>query len=186
MAFPAFLDTCVLFGQQVTDLLLHLALRGCFVPYWSHDVLDEMERNVSGKGRTTADAVHSRRARMEAAFPEAMVSGYEALIGDMTNHPGDRHVLAACVRSSAHTLFTFNLKDFPAETLAPLGITAQHPDEFIEHAFGINPAAVIATVRDHRASLMHPHKTADELLDGYLKQGLVTTVSVLRPYTAQL
>ena len=45
---------------------------------------------------------------------------------------------------------------------------------------------VIAAVRDHRASLAHPPKTANELLDGYLKQGLVTTANLLRPYTAQL
>ncbi|HMM57900.1 MAG TPA: hypothetical protein PKD77_09995 [Rudaea sp.] len=81
---------------------------------------------------------------------------------------------------------TFNLKDFPAKTLAPLGITAQHPDEFIEHAFGINPAAVIAAVHDHRASLAHPPKTVDELLDGYLRQGLVTTVGLLRHYAEYL
>ncbi len=158
MAFPAFLDTCVLFGQQVTDLLLHLALRGCFVPYWSHDVLDEMERNVSGKGRTTADAVHSRRVRMEAAFPEAMVSGYEALIGDMTNHPGDRHVLAACVRSSAHTLVTFNLKDFPAAALSPYDIEAKHPDAFVLDQLDLHPlwsrAAVEAMLRKNR---LPPH-----------------------------
>jgi hypothetical protein len=94
--------------------------------------------------------------------------------------------MAAAAKCQAGTIVTFNLRNFPAATLEPLGITAQHPDEFIEHAFGISSAAVIAAVHDHRASLTQPPKTVDELLDGYLKQGLVTTVSLLRPYTAQL
>jgi hypothetical protein len=100
--------------------------------------------------------------------------------------PDDRHVLAAAILCQAGTIVTFNLKDFPAATLEPLGITAQHPDEFIEHTFGISPAAVIAAVNDHRASLRNPPMTVEELLDGYLKQGLVTTVSLLRPYASQL
>lgn len=100
--------------------------------------------------------------------------------------PDDRHVLAAAVMCSAGTIVTFNLDDFPASVLAPWGITAQHPDEFIEHAFGINTAAVIAAVRDLRASLANPARTVDELLDSYLEQGLATTVSLLRPHAVFL
>lgn len=98
----------------------------------------------------------------------------------------DRHVLAAAILCQAGAIVTFNLKDFPAELLAPLGIIAQHPDEFVEHAFGINPAAVIAAVRDHRASLVRPPKSVEELLDCYLKQELVTTARLLRHYADYL
>jgi hypothetical protein len=35
---------------------------------------------------------------MNEAFPDSQVTGYEALIVQMTNHPKDRHVLAAAVR----------------------------------------------------------------------------------------
>ncbi len=48
------------------------------------------------------------------------------------------------------------------------------------------PAAVIAAVRDHRASLTRPAKSVDELLDCNLKQRLVTTVGLLRPHAAYL
>jgi hypothetical protein len=67
--------------------------------------------------------------------------------------------------------------------LAPHGITAQHPDEFIHHAFDLAPAAVCQAVRDHRASLKNPPKSVEELFDTYLQRGLATTVAALRPHS---
>lgn len=139
MAFPVFLDTCTLFGQVLNDLLLSLAEQGCFAPYWSAEVLDAMERNVVAKSRAGAEAIHRRRELMEAAFPEAMVDGYAALTTTMTNHPGDRHVLAACVVSPAQTLVTFNVKDFPAASLAPYDVEVVHPDAFLLDQFDLHP-----------------------------------------------
>jgi hypothetical protein len=43
----------------------------------------------------------------------------------MTNHPKDRHVLAAAVRTGAQTIVTFNLKDLPEAVLAPWNMEAQ-------------------------------------------------------------
>ena len=50
---------------------------------------------------------------MTAAFPEALVTGYESLIKNMTCDEKDRHVLAAADYLPAQTLVTFNTKDFP-------------------------------------------------------------------------
>ena len=61
----------------------------------------------------------------------------------MKNHPKDRHVLAAAVRTGAQTIVTFNLKDFPAEALAPWNIVAQSPDEFLIHQFHLAPEGVV-------------------------------------------
>jgi hypothetical protein len=44
MAFAALLDACVLYPVGVRDLLLSVAERGVYVPYWNADILDEMER----------------------------------------------------------------------------------------------------------------------------------------------
>jgi hypothetical protein len=93
----------------------------------------------------------------------------------------DRHVLAAAILCHAGTIVTYNLKDFPDDVLAPYGISAQHPDQFIEHVHDLAPGALIKAVRDQRASLRNPAKTVDELLDCYLKQGLAATVAILRP-----
>jgi hypothetical protein len=47
------------------------------------------------------------------------------------------HVLAVAIRSNASVIVTFNQTDFPATTLEPLGIEAQHPDEFAEYLFDL-------------------------------------------------
>ncbi|MGH8147982.1 MAG: PIN domain-containing protein [Rhodanobacteraceae bacterium] len=186
--FVAVYDACVLYPAPLRDLLMHLAVSDLFRARWTTRIHDEWMRNLlANRSDLTRAKLERTRDLMDASVPDCLVTGYEGLEAELAlPDPDDRHVLAAAILCQAGTIVTFNLKDFPAETLAPLGITAQHPDEFIEHAFGINPAAVIAAVHDHRASLMHPTKTADELLDGYLKQELVTTVGLLRPYTAQL
>jgi hypothetical protein len=41
-----------------------------------------------------------------------MVADYETLAPQMTNHPKDRHVLAAAVACRADYLVAFNLRDF--------------------------------------------------------------------------
>ena len=139
MAFPVFLDTCTLFGQALTDLLLSLAAQGCFEPYWSREVLDAMERNVVQRGRANADAIHRRRLQMEKAFPAALVEGFEPLIGSMMNDPGDRHVLAACVKSPAQTLVTFNVSDFAAASVVPFDIEVLDPDDFVLDLLDLHP-----------------------------------------------
>lgn len=186
--FVAVYDACVLYPAPLRDLLMHLAVNDLFRARWTTRIHDEWMRNLLAK-RTDLTRAQLERTRdlMDASVPDCLVTGYEGLEAQLTlPDPDDRHVLAAAILCQAGTIVTFNLRDFPAETLEPLGITAQHPDEFIEHTFGINPAAVIAAVHDHRASLKHPPVTVDDLLNGYMKQGLVTTVSLLRPYAAQL
>lgn len=65
---------------------------------------------------------------MRVAFPDTQVEGYEALEPTMTCDPKDRHVLAAAVRSNAALLVTFNLKNFPLDSLTPYNIEVAHPN----------------------------------------------------------
>lgn len=142
MAFPVFLDTCtLLLGQVLNDLLLNLAERGCFAPYWSSEVLDALERNVATTARTDAGLIRRRRLMMELAFPTATLSGYERLVDQMTNDPRDRHVLAACVRSPANALVTYNLKDFPGHSVELYEIEVLHPDQFLLDQLDVNPVS---------------------------------------------
>src|SRR5208282_3003035 len=72
------------------------------------------------------------RALMEAHVINAEVTGYEFLIDTLTlPDPNDRHVLAAAIHGGASIIVTANLRHFPAEKLAPHGLTAQHPDSFV-------------------------------------------------------
>jgi PIN domain len=89
----ALLDTCVLLKSYLCDTLLSVAEEGAFRPMWSDHVLAELRRNLVKAG-AKQEAVEHRLGQMTTYFPDARVTGYEKLIGSMTNHPKDRHVLA--------------------------------------------------------------------------------------------
>lgn len=187
-SFVALYDACVLYPAPLRDLLMHLALSDLFRARWTARIHEEWMRNLLAKRPDlTRGQLERTRDLMNTKVPDCLVAGYEGLEAQLVlPDPDDRHVLAAAILCHAGTIVTYNLKDFPAAVLAPRGITAQHPDEFIEHSFGVHPAAVIAAVRDHRASLTRPPKNVDEMLDCYSKQGLVTTVRLLRHHAAYL
>jgi len=84
--FPAFLDTCTLYGAYLCDSLLRLAEAGTYRPLWSADILDELERVLADRG-LSADAVKYRIGEMRRAFPDAEVRGYENLVETMTCDP---------------------------------------------------------------------------------------------------
>ncbi len=89
-------------------------------------------------------------------------------------------MLAAAIRGHANVIVTMNLTDFPREALAPFGIEAQHPDEFILNLLGLAPGAVMSAAQTHRLSLRNPPKTTAEYLATLERQGLTQTVSILR------
>ncbi len=89
------------------------------------------------------------------------MSGYEDLIeGLELPDPGDRHVLAAAIRTRASVIVTYNLDDFPGDYLAKYGLEAQHPDEFITHLLDLNLAAVCLAAKSQRTALKNPPKTS--------------------------
>lgn len=119
---------------------------------------------------------------MDTAVPDALVSGYEGLIEHVNlPDPDDRHVVAAAIRTQAGVIVTYNIKDFPHESLRPYGIEAQHPDEFIVHLVDLSPSLVYAAVRDQRRMLKNPPRSVRELLDTFLSFGLASTVAALEP-----
>ena len=142
MAFPVFLDACVLFGQALCDTVLSIAETRAFVPYWSDDVLEEVQRVVPRSGRASAERIRDRLEQIRRAFPNSLIESYEVLIPAMTNDVGDRHVLAACVASPARTLITFNEKHFPTSSVTPHQISVVHPDEFLLDQLDLHPDRV--------------------------------------------
>jgi hypothetical protein len=77
-------------------------------------------------------------------------------------------------------LSPFNLKDFPKDQLAPFGLEAVHPDDFVFDMIDLGPRAVWNVVTEQAASLKNPPRTIDELLDTLLAQGLAQSVARLR------
>ena len=123
---------------------------------------------------------------MDSHVRDCLVSGYQDLIPSLRlPDKDDRHVLAAAIVAGADVIVTFNLSDFPAETLQQYGIEAQHPDDFITHLVDLAPSAVCKAAKNQRANLKNPPLSVEELLAAYERRGLAQTVAELRIY-AQL
>jgi predicted nucleic acid-binding protein len=149
--YAAVLDTCVLYPPTLRDTLLCLAEAGLYRPLWTADILTELQRNVGarrGPGSEIERQAQVERliGEMARAFEDALVTGYEPLIEKMTNHPKDRHVLAAAVRGGAAAVVTFNLDDFPEASTGPLEIEAVSPDDFLLNQLDLDPARVVAVL----------------------------------------
>lgn len=180
--FGAVYDACVLYPAPLRDLLMHLALTDLFRAHWTAMIHDEWMRNLLAQRKDLTPAKLQRtRAFMDENVRDALVTGYEPLIESLTlPDSDDRHVLAAAIRAGADVIVTFNLKDFPRERLAPFGIAAQHPDEFIGHLLDLAPGAIATAAKRQRESLKNPPKSVDEYLDAIARSGLPQTVSRLR------
>ncbi len=160
------LDTCVLYPGSLRDTLLTAVENELFVPRWTEMILEEFTRNLIQNGEGTASQVQRLLAAMQMAFPDALIlEDYRALIDSMTNHPKDRHVLAATVASDATGIVTFNIRDFPPSSLAPWEITIQTPNEFLLSLLERDAEKVKMSLVKQAKALNHPPKTLDEVLD---------------------
>ena len=93
------LDACVLYPASLRDTLLRAAQAGLYVPRWSRDLLEEMARNLLEHGAVTPESAARLLNAMRTTFPQALVTDYDDLIPQLTNHPKDKHVLAAAIRA---------------------------------------------------------------------------------------
>lgn len=183
MAYTAIYDACVLYPAPLRDLLMRLALTDLYRAKWSADIHDEWMRNLLANRPDLQGRLERTRDLMNVALPDALVVGYQGLIPSLQlPDPDDRHVLAAAICGRADVIVTFNLNDFPAANLAPHGIEAQHPDEFIGHLIDLAPGDVAAAVREHRQSLKNPPKTVEEYLATLERQQLPESVAALQGF----
>jgi hypothetical protein len=108
---------------------------------------------------------------------------YEALIPSIKcPDPNDRHVIAAAIKAKCAAIITFNLGHFPSEELQKYEMEAQHPDEFIQHQFGLDTAAVVTAAQRIRARLKKQPYSAEEYLRRLEAQSLPKTVAGLRQF----
>jgi hypothetical protein len=119
--------------------------------------LNELRRNLIRRGLDDKQVGH-RLDQMNEAFPDAQVTGYEALIAQMTNHPKDRHVLAAAVRGGAEVLVTENLRDFPDDSVSPFGVEVVSRDTFLLDQLDLAPADVLAALRHQVPAIIASHE----------------------------
>ncbi len=161
-SFGVILDACVLYPAALVDLLLRAAKAGFYRPYWSAGILEELQRNLAK--RVGDDRAAMRVAQMRQHFGEAEVTGYENLVAAMTNHPKDRHVVAAAVQAGAQIIVTSNMRDFSDAALAPHGIEARPPDDFLLQLYDLQPQGMVALVQRQAAALLKPPMTFNDIL----------------------
>lgn len=179
--FTALFDACVLYRVSVTDLIMRLAATGLYRARWTNEIHEEWINALrQARPDLEREALERRRDAMNRGAEGCLVAGYEPLIESLSlPDPKDCHVLAAAIRTRAHVIVTYNLGDFPSSILEPLGIEAQHPDQFVWHLINLDPQKACAAVRTQRQALRNPAKSVDELLDSFRKAGMSTTVERL-------
>jgi hypothetical protein len=176
-------DAWVLHPAPLRDLLLRLALADLVRARWTPDIHAEWIRTVlATRPDLTLAQLTRTRQLMDAHVRDCLVEAeYQALIPHLRLPDAeDRHVLAAAIHTHARVMVTYNLRDFPADTLAPYGIAAQHPDAFVVQLLEQAPERVCVAVEEQRRSLRQPPQSPEAFLAILLRQGLPETVARLR------
>ena len=168
--FPAVLDACALFPFHLRTTLLRLAAHGLYRPLWSADIRAELCRSLARRG-VAATSIERTESRL-SAFPNADVQAYGHLIESMTCHQKDRHVLAAAVKAEADVIVTFNLRDFPPESVERHRIEVQHPDDFLLNLHDLNPNAVRTELQAQADRNSAEPRTLTSLLDALANAGV--------------
>jgi len=182
--FIVLFDACVLYPAPIRDLLLELAASGLFRAKWTERIHDEWIQNLLRKRPDLTPAKLERtRHLMNESVEDCLIEGYEHLCSQLDlPDPDDRHVLAAAIKGQAQMIITYNLKDFPVESLENYGIEAQHPDDFFLNQSDLHLPVFLSSVKNCRNRMKNPPKTSDEYLEIFRKHSLIKTVEFLESY----
>lgn len=179
--FVVVLDANVLFAFRKRDILLSFYSSGLFRARWSEQILDEWESSLVKKRTDLKEGIRSSRNSMRNHFPEAIISGYEALV-DALDLPdsNDRHVLAAAIQCGAQLIVTDNLKDFPENKLNSYNIKAISADDFLALTFDLYPAESLTALRKLRIDYKNPPYSPPRFVFDLTAKGLPKLASRLR------
>lgn len=182
MPFVVVLDADVIYSVGLTDLYITLAGSGLYRVHWSSAILDEALRNLVEKHPSKEAVLRKRFEDMNRAEPSALVDPPAELIAAMTNHPEDRHVLAAAVHARAEVIVTVNVKHFPPQACEPHFIEAQDPDEFTTYLVDLDPEAVWYAIQQMAKRRKRPPQTAEEVLSYLADKHMPKAMSLLRSW----
>lgn len=144
----AVLDACVLYPSVLREILIGVAARGRFAPLWSARILGEWQRAAARLGPEGAAIAAGEIATLRAEWPKAEIVAGPALEKRLwLPDPADAHVLASAISGGAAVIVTQNLRDFPSRALAPEGVQAQSPDDFLMACWLTDAGAVEDTIR---------------------------------------
>ena len=184
LAFTAFFDANILYSAMVRDLLMNLTNTDLFRPRWSRAVQDEWIRNLlENRPDLKPEQLERTRELMDRHAPDALVTSYESLIEGLQLPDPDDQACSGRRHSRPRRCDRYRKPErLSCRILAPFGIEAQHPDEFVLHLLDLAPGVVCRAADHHRQTLKKPPRTLEEYLDALEAQGLTQTASVLREY----
>lgn len=130
------LDANILFSEWGRWLLVTLAEQAPATLYWTSLIEEECYRNLLRLGRIHPEDATRQRASLAACMnAQVQAPPSESLTLDLKAvHEKDRHVAASALSIRHHhdtpvALITWNIKDFPRQSLLKLGIVRYTPDE---------------------------------------------------------
>jgi predicted nucleic acid-binding protein len=180
--FTAFFDANVLFGARLRSLVIEAAKTGLFRAKWTEQIHHEwMDAVLRQRPDITLERLERTRRAMDRAVPDCLVSGYEPFIPTIVlSDPDDRHVVAGAIAARASVIVTFNIKDFPQDVLAPFGLHAEHPDDFLMDVENLGTGMLVQAVLADWNHYKNPPLTLDAYLEDLVRAGLPKTAAYLK------
>ena len=175
-------DASVLFPFQVAHLLIFMASARLVRAHWTVEIEREwVERSLQKLGGLERASVERRRDNMNAAVPDAKVSGYEHRIeGIAFPDPDDRHVVAAALECGAGCIVTNDRTDFNETSLAPYGMRRVSPDALLCERHEALPELMVEVADSARRSLTKSRPGWRSYLDVLSRSGLPAFAASLR------
>ena len=193
--YTCIIDACSLAGVLRRNILLSLAEAEFFRVRWSNDILSETEKAIdkillkrSGDAKDSKRRTKTSVEKMNEAFDEARVEGYEHLLklGNQLPDKNDAHVLAAAIHTRASMIVTENLKDFPQDILDKYNLEAKNSDEFIADTIELDKGRALTAISTMRLRFNRPELTPRDLLNEMEKSGLIATADSLKTFEDQI
>lgn len=181
--FNVVIDTCVLYDSHMRDILLSLAEKELYQPIWSELICEELKKNIIKKGNIPEDKAIKLVKVINQAFPEAMTISNKGILNlnDTNIDEKDRHVVTTAICSNAQVIVTYNIKDFPNETLKRFSIEAQTPDIFLTNILDLSFKTVLLVYEELEKKYKNPPISRTELLNRF-KTKAPTFTSIISPY----
>lgn len=181
--YTALLDACVIYPLAIADSLMSLATTGLFAAKWTTRIEAEWIAALENQRPDLTGKLTYRRDQMREAVPDWEVpeAAWQPLLSQMSlPDPDDHHVLAAAIAGHVDCIVTSNLRDFPQSVLAPYGIEAVDPDQFIINQWDLSPVTAITAFKHMRGRWKKPEATPEDFARALERGGLPSTAQRLR------